>query len=790
MSIEKEEKKGGEKKNKKVTATIVKNRVVTENHLDFLFELHEKGVQLPEEEIELLKKKKYIKTPKLKAVRQKHTLITSDTSVKTERAQEADKSVDIVHLPKGVEVGDDAVITKQQRAELTKAGEYVYEGDLEISEKDWLPVSKTEHQRDFVDWVNSINSGFQKRIQYKKLNLYVQQATEWLADKDTLYNQVNNQDRKEYALREFHRCKENTLYFLNKYLILKEGDLSSGARTYDAKKVHEVMCYMFDCGYSMMIGKGRQIAATSTLGGCALKKIVFTKNFFLKFITMDKESGIEIFEDKIKFPFGELPPWMKPEVSNDRDNLFRLSSKSGKKGTLGGVKSKLQVVAPSVNAINGGSPQLVMIDEAGMIGILGKMMKEARPTMFMQDPTTKKLVLQRQIIAWGTGGNMQKSGKVYEEEYNKTWDAWKKGEYSSGIVPLFFDWTTRPGMTREMYESEKKVYITGGPNIEEQTVRFRQHYPSIVEDMFLTSSKTLVSIDYINKNLERIRNLDHNVRPQSGYFDPIYDTSVVANENDDVPYKIIGATFVPTEDNDSRSSAWIFMHPKEKWINRYYKGTDPIMTDNGYSKMAAVIFDAQSKTISAIVNYRDLNHKHTFLQTMLLGLYYDTRKGPRKIGVRDLVESNIGTAYTDYVDYKGFYNSLVYRTELPEYFQGGGQLVGIDNRASRTKFIINKIHEFVMAYGDRIWIDELFIQLRTFTCTITAAGNETWGTSDKRKYFDDVLFAAVFAYICSLSFSSVEPKEIKNDEDVYTFKSELYRDHNGNLARRDIRKRL
>ena len=763
-----------------------KNEIVRSNRLDFLFDLYQREISLSPEDVELLKKHNYIEEKKIPGPKKSFTPLILDPRVKSKRAIEADKFIDIV--------GDDKdakkiqIVSEETFGKLTETTNYKFEGSLDIIAEDWLPVSKIEHEKDFVAWIDSINSGFQKMVPYGKFSLYLQQASTWYAENGSMSDKYTVEDQKAYAFQEMRRCKENTLYFLNKYLILKEGDMSSGARVYDAKPVHEVICYLFDCGYSFMMGKPRQIAATSTLGGCALKKIVFNKNLFLKFITQDKETGIEIFEDKIKFPFGELPEWMKPEVSNDRDNLFRLSRKT-KKGTKKGINSKLQVVAPSVSAVNGGSPQVVMIDEAGYIGILGKMMKEARPTMFMQNPETKKLEMKRQIVVWGTGGEMDKGGKAYEEEFSQALKNWNERIFSSGIIPIFFDWTTRPGITKEFYDTEKSVYTTDGPDRDEKLVQFRQTYPSIVEDMFLTSAKTLVSIDYINRNIERIRDIPHIAKPQKGFFEPIFDESRPAGENDDVPFAVTGAIFIPTEDDDPRVSCTIFMHPYKNWINRYYAGTDPIATDNGYSNMASAIFDAYYNTISAIVNYRDSNHKFTFLQTMLLGIYYGTSNNDDG-RVKELIESNIGTAYMDYVETKGYYNSLVYRTELPPYMQGGSSVLGIDNRGARTRFIINKIFEFIQSYGDRVCIDTFFIQLRTFICTITENGTETWGTADKRKYHDDVLFAVVFSYICSLSYAHLTPREIKSEADRFALKYELYRDASGNLSRREVRKRI
>jgi hypothetical protein len=358
------------------------------------------------------------------------------------------------------------------------------------------------------------------------------------------------------------------------------------------------------------------------------------------------------------------------------------------------------------------------------------------------------------------------------------------------MLPIFFDWTTRPGITKDFYLREKKVYTVEGPDKEAMMVQFRQTYPSIIEDMFLTSHKLLVGIDWINANKERIKNTSHKYRPQKGYFEPIYDESVAADENSDVPYKIVGATFVPLDDlkDDMKmASVEILLPPRKGWKNRYYQGTDPIMSDNGYSNMSSMVFDARFNCPAAIVDYRDPNHKYTFLQCMLLGIYYQTEG---KGAIPELVESNIGTAYMDYKENKGFGDSLVHRLELPDHMQGGGSMFGIDNRGNRNKFIINKMYEVLLAYGEKIYFEKVFNQLRTFVCTVTAKGNETWGVSDTRKFHDDVLFALVFSYICALANAHKEPFNSADEHRAVKVTRKLVRDSNGGLNWIEERKRV
>ena len=768
----------------------IRLKIVRENHLDFLEDLQIKGIPLSNEQKNLLRKHRnteVLPTPPKKV----KVSIETDDSVKSLEQIAADKYIDIVEDGSVFADKDFEILNHEAYDKFAQSSVFKYRGGKEISIDDWMPTDRINHKKEFVAWIDSLLDGFQTMITYKPFQMYCQQSEDWLSENGSETDYTELHEKKDYCFEELRRCKENTLYFMDKYLYLKEGDMKSGNMKYLSKPVHKVICFMADCGYSVMVGKGRQIAATSTYGGIALKKIVFTKNFFLKFVTLDKEKGIEIFDDKIKYPLAQLPNWMRPQVLNDRDNFLRLGKKNAKKGESKGINSKLSVVAPTKSAINGGSPQLSMIDEAGYIGILGAMMKEARPTFFWQNPQTLRMEHKRQIIIWGTGGEMDKGGRAYEEEFNTCLDKWRKRDFTNGIIPMFFDWTCRPGITQEFYDNEFKAYSVEGPEREAKMVQFRQHYPSVLEDMFLTSNKTLVGIDWINKNLEKIRKLSAKAKPIVGYFEPIFDESQPADENSDVPFKITGANFIPTNDGDPRASTTMFLPPKRNWINRYYAGTDPIMSDNGYSNMSTAIFDNHYKTISAVVNYRDSNHKYTFLQCMLLKLYYDiNRTGPKKVGVKELIESNVGTAYVDYQEMKGMFNSLVYKTELPHMISGGGHEIGIDNKGNRNKFIINKLFELLISYGDNFYLPVIFEQLRTFTCTITTAGNETWGVDDKRKHHDDVLFAIVFAYICSLCYEHFEPTELTSEAQKYKQQYKLTRDANGNLTRKYVKKRI
>lgn len=754
------------------------------NQLDFLYDLHSQNVEIGENNIELLKKYGYFDAAEpIKKEVEKATDamegVFNDPFYIDGQVSETDKKVDIV--TEGT-ITETVLSEEAFRKLVEEKGSVIYSGvKINITPEDWLPKSINDHEQEFIEWIDSINAGFANRKNFRKFNLYCQQASQWLAENDSIGNYTEYQDREDYKDREIDRCRQNTLYFLDKYLQLKSSDLIAGLRQYKAVEAHKILIYLFDCGYSFYLGKPRQIAATSTLGGCALKRTVFKRNHFIKFITESDSKGQEIFEDKIKYPWAELPWWMRDTNRNDSGKKFVLGYKE-KKGDRGGTNSSILVDAPTPTAVSGGSPDLAMIDEAGNIGILTQIIEDARPTAFWHNPVTGIMERKRQVIAWGTGGDMEKGGKAFEREFVTAIEQWKARDFSSGIVPLFFDWSTRMGITKEIFESEKSVYYAKkGPEAEKSRIKFRQTYPSCIEDMFLTSAKTLVSQEYIAEQIDRIRRTHSMMKPQYGYFDPVYGDKET-QEGSDTPFNVIGATFVPVSDGDPRGWVTIFQHPK-KWRNRYYKGTDPIASDTGMSNMASVIWDKYYNTVSAVVNMRTNNYREVYLQNMLLGVYYDWE---HSAGVKDLLETNIGVAYQEYVTNKGRLDQLLFNSELPETLQsGGGNKIGLDNKGVRNKMIIDTMFEILQGFGHKIYIEDIFIQLKTFVSTVTARGNETWGPADRKYYKDDILFALVFAYICAHQcFGDEKPENTEvNRTGGFKIVSKLKYDKNFNMYR-------
>jgi hypothetical protein len=623
-----------------------------------------------------------------------------------------------------------------------------------IQTSQWkINESPLDYDKELTSWIKKTNADFRNRGSYEPFEIYKEQSVEWVKDPISFSDCRDFEEQVWWLKREHRRCKENTLYYANKYGKLKDAIGEGGVTDFQAWEAQKMVFHILDRGYSVMLGKGRQFGFTSAMGLYSDKKINFNKNLFIKFVTHSAEKGAEIFNDKIKWPFAQIPDYLRHEVMNDRDNLLRLDSKE-QKGKTVGMGSAIKVDSPAIDAINGGSPDIVLIDEIGLFDLFGMMMREGRPTMFRFNPLKNRQELVRQLVAWGTGGQMGAGATAFEEEFTSLVNQFNEGKLTSGILPIFFNAFAREGFTKEMYESEKQIaYNIQGHEGELARIQFHQHYPMTIEDMFLRTAATLKPISYINERLHHIYGLPE--KPMHGYFEPIHNNK----------QQIVDCTFIPVDDSSDIISPVTILAQPEIWEHRYYQGTDPINSESGHSKMGSAIWDAQTNKISGYVNYRDKDLKFVYSQVMMLGMYYKPKEC-----APELTEANIGDFYKDYKSEMGYEHSLVAQKMLPQFLQINTQKWwGINNKAQTNGKIIQKLIELLDGYGTNINVVPFWVQMKTFVekSLVTKGGNANnngrisrYQAANLRTDFDDIIFAIVYAYINMLSHQRYEPKQV------------------------------
>lgn len=676
-----------------------------------------------------------------------------------------------------------------------------------IIRDDWAPDSVTEHDDGFRAFLSSHIPRFDQLIPYEPFYIYITQALQWLNDHRTYSSCKTHRERIEYGLEEWRRCVENRLFALCRYGYLYEGAEAGGRRKWKPSTPQAFLLFLLDCRYNFYMGKGRQAAITSTLAPALMFQAAVRPNQFIKIIAGDQDTVSDIFDQKMHFPYSVISkehPWFLPEPSYGGKGRFLQfgirpdGAGQTAKTTMAAYGSKIQVDVPKVAAVNSGSPDVVYIDEAAKTPKFSDMAREVMPTLTGE--VDGEMRLKRQLVVVSTG--IPESTGEFERDLRTLDDKFRKG-IPDKIIPVFFDWTCRPGATWKDREEARLDAETGGSqaqndmSLEQRRAQFRMHWPNDLDDMFAISDMTIIPTSEIRRHVDRMNTAfqkNERLRPKTGYFEPRYDTSQPQPNGSYFPYKVCGATFVPTSDNDLDAPVRMWLEPQAGWVHRYYQGSDPLIADFGSSKMASAIFDAKDEpdnassiypTIACIVNYREGDINRAYEQTCLMGLAY----GRDGSCCPELIEANLGKGYVMFKEQPAIYqgNSFLYNRQLPEDLQlSQTNSIGLDLKERRKMSVLGYMKRFLIAYGKNIYIPEIWYQVRTFTKHITAQGNERWGPSEKGMC-DDILYAMAYAYICRLCHPERKPFNIENMKDNYTMEEEWYHDEYMQLRRRMVR---
>lgn len=633
-----------------------------------------------------------------------------------------------------------------------------------IKRKDWALEDGEfmNYTDEFYNFISAINKSYAKQPYFHKFELYKQQAYNWLKESKPI--PTSRQERLDYIALERQKSLVNSLYGINKYHSINTMDLDNRGNKFKtafrAYPAQEYMSYLFDLYLSIILGKPRQIGATTFMGALAAQRAMFSKNFLFKFTAENLTKAQQIFFEKIR-PFIDNHPF-KPSTLHDQDgSKYIFGKKNEGKGNITAF-SQIYIEAPYDTIIASGSPDLVIIDEIGNVNNLSAMMEDGRPTMFSYNPITQKLDVTRQFIGLGTGGDIK---NPFKDEWKVLKEAWNDKQYDKIIIPVFLDAFSKPGFTMKMYHKEKAYYY--GKNKEESKIKFHQTFPLDEADMFLSSGETIVPKEDILYHINRIKftNDVHGKKTYAkyGYFEPIYNESIKYGADSDVPYAIIGAKFIPTAPDDPRVTSCMIKEPEKGFINRYYQGSDPIFSTTGHSKCASAIYDCfdPDNRIACIVNFRTSpkeDVRYNYLQPLLMGLYYSPR-------IRNLIEINVGGGMVQYYRDRGFGHCLVYKAKIPKMFHSGGNDIGIRKDSNNAKFMAGKLLELIELHGENINVEEFWHQLKTYvkfdyrpSASNTMATYSAYKVENPRYDFDDVIDAILYSSICFNSYEYLECK--------------------------------
>jgi hypothetical protein len=676
--------------------------------------------------------------------------------------------------------------------------------DVDIQKSHWRPDAPDAADDEFRRFINSHIPQFDSLIAYEPFYLYVEQARRWLEDKRTLAD-IDPVERYEWKRRELARVADNKLYGLNKYVSIKEDGFIGGRRQYEASTPQALLAFLVDRGNSFDLVKGRQAAITSTMMAMAALESVVRSSFSGVFMVHKKEgTGKTLFRDKFQSTFQHFPHWMIGEVDVSKgfssESAILDFDPGDTKAQKGRDISEFRLLsAEDSMTVNGRTPTWSLFDEAQNIPTFQMVKAEIDPTMYQFNKAKGRFELVRQAFAWGTGSSNNTGQGAFENDFKGLMAAWEGGEDTAGWVPVFMDWTCRPGMTREFYLKQRAKYLRGqteetkGLSTTERLSLFCAHYPSKPDDAFMTSHKTLVPMEIIVKQQNRIQNECHKkgLAPTPGKFVPIWDESVKLPEGSLFPHPVKSVSWMPSVSDDLDAPVKMFIEPSRGWAYRYFQGTDPIQNDGGFSRFSSAIWDAAAKkvgegedthwipTVACVLNARTTFPADLFMQSVLMGMYY-RNEGQR--ACRELVEINVGHRYTDFKCSPVFNlrESLLTRNELLPKYRGGTHLYGVDmkgGKGSRKESLYGDVTDLIRTHGHNIWYYDFWSQVRNISVESRADGSVVWGTMNKNVYNDDMVYAIAYAELCYRSINK-QPIELTADAKQYKHKRVIKRSAN------------
>lgn len=360
------------------------------------------------------------------------------------------------------------------------------------------------------------------------------------------------------------------------------------------------------------------------------------------------------------------------------------------------------------------------------------------------------------IITHNTGASADTGGGAFRDSWRKHYVQQRDLVQNTSRIILFFDWTCRPGITKQDYIDAKQEQLGGSDstgNYDRDLAIFCSAYPSNPEDSFMETHNTVVPPYLLKRVRDRLDSIPDKYRPIPGYYKPICDANG----------RWLRPDFIRVEEGDPRGYVKRFLPPSEEpWLDRYYQGTDPIQSASGLSEFASAAFDSvgyEAKgccqndqmhfhpTVACLLNGRTMHAKDMYEQSALMNMDY-ANYGQR--GCMELVEWNQGQ---DYLSFKQAPNvdqrlTLLLRTKLREALQGGkNSIYGIDMKHGRKFLLLRDLEEMCWLYWHNIVHREFWNQLQTIAWTETG-DTKKWHTKDEKKYRDDVVDAVLFSKLC------------------------------------------
>lgn len=264
---------------------------------------------------------------------------------------------------------------------------------------------------------------------------------------------------------EFLRCQDDPKYFINTYgyMMGKELDgTATGRIPFKTFRYQDDSIDLFLSEDAVIILKARQLGLSWTVAAYALWLAMFHKYQRILIISIN-ETESQVFLEKVKFIFDNLPDWLKPSIfKRNETTLWFGVKKSYDSDECGGLNSRIDSIPTSKNAGSSRSLNLLIIDEAAKVEYMSLIWKSAQPAL---SATGGKAILVSTMTT-------EPTGEFFEQVWNEAEE--DKNDFCNFFIPF----NAFPGRDDEWLKRQlRKMPVS-------ERVRAKQEYPRTPEEAF------------------------------------------------------------------------------------------------------------------------------------------------------------------------------------------------------------------------------------------------------------------------------------------------------------------
>jgi len=261
------------------------------------------------------------------------------------------------------------------------------------------------------------------------------------------------------------KCMKDPIHFLTTYghLIAKnEEGKQVGCLSFKLFDYQEEVLNFYLVERETIILKARQLGISWVTAGYALWMGMFHKFQRILIISIN-DTEAQVFLEKVKFIFDNLPDWLKPQVYKRNESLLWFGVRfSYDSDEVGGINSKIESIPTSKTAGSSRSLNLLIIDECAKVEFMDTIYRSAQPALS---------TVGGQTILVSTM-TVETTAAFFEE----MWFGAKSGE--SSFKTKFLSYLRYPGHDKEWRSDQIRKLPAS------QRALAKQEYPETADEAF------------------------------------------------------------------------------------------------------------------------------------------------------------------------------------------------------------------------------------------------------------------------------------------------------------------